>query len=67
MSGQRVINQTWANIDSDNGLSPGRQQAIIWTNAHKVSIRPQGTYFNDISFEIPTLSFKIMRLNTSST
>ena len=24
---------TYANIGSDNGLSPGRRQAIIWTNA----------------------------------
>ena len=22
----------WANIDSDNGLVPNRQQAIIWSN-----------------------------------
>ena len=23
----------WTNIGSDNGLSPGRRQAINWTNA----------------------------------
>ena len=28
-------------IGSDNGLSPGRHQAIIWTNAEKSLIRPQ--------------------------
>ena len=27
-------------IGSDNGLSPGRRQAIIWTNAAILSIRP---------------------------
>ena len=37
---------------SDNGLAPGRRHAIIWTNADILSIRPQGTYFNGILFEI---------------
>ena len=27
-------------IDSDNGLSPSRRQAIIWTNAGILSIEP---------------------------
>ena len=27
-------------IDSDNGLSPGRRQAIIWTNAGILFISP---------------------------
>ena len=30
-------------ICSDNGLSPGRHQAIIWTNAGILLIRPLGT------------------------
>ena len=30
-------------IDSDNGLSPGRRQAIIWTNAGILLIEPLGT------------------------
>ena len=30
-------------IGSDNGLSPGRRQAIIWTNAGTFSIVPLGT------------------------
>ena len=30
-------------IGSDNGLSPGRRQAIIWTNAGIVLIRTSGT------------------------
>ena len=35
-------------IGSDNGLSPGRYQAIIWTNAGILSIGPLGTNFSDI-------------------
>ena len=50
------------NIVSDNGLPPGRLQAIIWTNADILSIRTQGTYFNEILFEIQIFSFKKMRL-----
>ena len=42
----------WVNIGSDNGLSPERRQAIIWTSADMMSIRNLGTYFNDILFEI---------------
>ena len=30
-------------IDSDNGLSAGRRQAIIWTNAGTLLIRSLGT------------------------
>ena len=30
-------------IGSDNGLSPGRRQAIIWTNAGLLFIRILGT------------------------
>ena len=35
-------------IGSDNGLSPGRRQAIIWTNAGIMLIRPLGTNFSEI-------------------
>ena len=35
-------------IGSDNGVSPGRHQAIIWTNAGILSIGPLGTNFNEI-------------------
>ena len=45
-------------IGSDNGLSPGRRQAIIWTNAGILFIGPSGTNFNEISIEIRTFSFK---------
>ena len=39
-------------IGSDKGLSPDQHQAIIWTNAAKSSIRPQGKYFSEILFKI---------------
>ena len=53
-------------IGSDNGLSPGRRQAIIWTNAGILLIRPLGTNFNEILIEIQTFSFKKMYLKMSS-
>ena len=51
----------YVNIGSDNGLSPGRRQAIIWTIGDILSIRPYGTYFNVASFEIQIVSFKKMQ------
>ena len=36
---------------SDNGLSPGRRQAIIWTNAGILLIGPLDTNFSEISIE----------------
>ena len=53
-------------IGSDNGLSPGRRQAIIWTNVGILLIGPLGTNFNEILIEIHTFSFKKMHLNMSS-
>ena len=38
-------------IDSDNGLSPDRHQAIIWTNAGILVIGPLGTYFSGMLIE----------------
>ena len=45
-------------IVSDNGLSPGRRQAIIWTNAGILLIGPYGTNFSEIFIGIQTFSFK---------
>ena len=53
-------------IGSDNGLSPGRCQAIIWTSAGILLIGPLGTNLNEILIEILTFSFKKMRLKVSS-
>ena len=53
-------------IGSDNGLSPGRRQAIIWTNAGILLIGPLWTNFSEILIEIPTFSFKKMRLEVQS-
>ena len=36
---------------SDNGLSPGRRQVIIWTYAVILLIEPLGTNFNEIAFK----------------
>ena len=53
-------------IGSDNGLSPGRRQAIIRTNAGILLIGPLGTNFSEILIEIHTFSFKKMHLKMSS-
>ena len=37
-------------ISSDNGLSPGRRQAIIWTHAGYLLIGPLGTNFSRNSY-----------------
>ena len=39
-------------IGSDNGLSPGRRQAIIWTNAGILLIGTSGTNFSEILIAI---------------
>ena len=54
-------------IGSDNGLSPGRRQAIIWTNASVLFIGPLGANFSEIILVgIQTFSFKKMHLKMSS-
>ena len=53
-------------IGSDNGLSPGRRQAIIWSNAGILLNWTLGTNFSEILSEINTFSFKQMRLKMSS-
>ena len=59
-----VINLTI--IGSDNGLSPGRRQAIIWTNTGIFLIGTLGTNFSEISIKILAFSFKEMLLKLSS-
>ena len=53
-------------IGSDNGLSPGRRQAIIWTNAGLLLIGPLETKFSEILIKIHISSFKKMHLKLSS-
>ena len=53
-------------IGSDNGLSPDRRQAIIWTNAGILLIGPLGTKLSEILIAIHIFSFKKMHLKMSS-
>ena len=53
-------------IGSDYGLSPGRRQAIIWTNAGILLIRPLGTNFSEILIGVQAFSFRKMELKMSS-
>ena len=45
-------------IGSDNGLSPGRRQAIIWTNAGILLFGPLGTNFSWVLIGIEENSFE---------
>ena len=45
-------------IGPDNGLSPGRRQAITWTYVEVLLIGPLGTNFSEMLIEIHTFSFK---------
>ena len=53
-------------IGSDNGLSPFRRQAIMWTNAWMLLIRTLATNFSEILGKIHSFSFKKMHLKMSS-
>ena len=45
-------------VGSDNGLSPGRRQAIIWTNVGILSIEYLGTNISEILIKIRSFSLK---------
>ena len=53
-------------IGSDNGLLPGRRQAIIWIIVGILLIGPLGINFSEILIEIKIFSFKKMHLKVSS-
>ena len=53
-------------IGSDNGLSPDRRQAIIWTNARLLSIGHLGTYFNENLIKIQQFPLKKVHVKMSS-
>ena len=53
-------------IDSDNGLTPNRRQAIIWTSAGILLIGPLGTNINEIQIKIKQFSYQKIHLKMSS-
>ena len=53
-------------IGSDNGLSPDRRQAIIWTNSGLLSNGPLRTYFNENLIKMQQFSSKKMHVKMSS-
>ena len=53
-------------IGPDNGLSPGRRQTIVWTNAGILLIGPLVTNFSEILIKIHTFLFKKMHFKMSS-
>ena len=57
---------SWVSIGSDNGFSPVRRQAIIWTNAGLLSIGPLGTNFSEILIKIQNFPITKMHLEISS-
>ena len=64
------VTHIWVNkltiIALDNGLSPGRRQAIILTNAGILLIGPWETKFSEFFIGIQIFSFKKMHLKMSS-
>ena len=53
-------------IGSENGLLPGRRQAIIWINAGKLFIGNLGTNFSEIFIECHSFSFKKMHMKMAA-
>ena len=53
-------------IGSDNGLSPGRRQAITWTNVGILLIGPLGTNFSEMLIKIHTFLIKKIHLKMLS-
>ena len=60
-----ICTRRLAIIGSDNGLSPGRCQAIIWTNDGILLIGRLGTNFSESLIKIHTFSFKKMHFKMS--
>ena len=53
-------------IGLDNGLSAGRRQAIIWTNAGILLIGPLRKQISELSIKLHTFSFKKIHVKMSS-
>ena len=49
-------------IGSDNGLSPGRRQSIIWTNARILLMESLGINFSEILVGIKVFVLNKMHL-----
>ena len=64
--GRIYASVNYAIIGSDNGLSPARRQAIIWTNAGILLIGPLGTNFSEIFIKIKTFSLTNLHLKVLS-
>ena len=64
------VNYIWVSkfsiIGSDNGLSPGRLQAIIWTSDGGLLIRQLGRHLTEILIEMNIFSLKKLQLKKSS-
>ena len=65
-AGWRICVSKLTIIGLDYGLSPGRRQAIIQTNAGILLTGPLGTYFSEILIEIYIFSLNKMHLKMSS-
>ena len=60
------VSVNWISIGWDNGLSPIRRQAIIWTNTGLLSIGPFGTNFSEILIKIQNFSLTKIHMKISS-
>ena len=60
------VSWNWVSIDSDNGLSLIRRQAIIWFKEDLLLIGPLGTNFSEIWIKIQIFPLKKMHLKRSS-
>ena len=57
---------SWINIiGSDDGSSPRRRQAIIWTNDGILLIRPLGTKCSEILIDISAFPFKHSKISSA--
>ena len=56
------LDGVWIINGSDNGLSSVGRQAIIWANGDILSIRPRGTYFSEVLFQMKQFSLMKMHL-----
>ena len=50
-------------IGSDNGLSPTRRQAIIWTNDGRFLNGPIGTNLKEVLIEIDNITFSFKKIH----